>query len=115
MIGGMSRVVQDVPPFCLAAGTPLSVYDINRIGLRRRGFDSATRMRIREMYRMIYDSGLTIREGLKEVERLYGDDDAAREILSFASAAIRGLAPRAGRARQGAHCAGENAGDSEID
>jgi len=115
MIGGMSRVVQDVPPFCLAAGAPLSVYDINRIGLRRRGFDSVTRMRIREMYRIIYDSGLTMSEGLREVERLYGEEGAAREILSFAAAAIRGLAPRAGRAKRAADAADEKAGDSEVD
>ncbi|MCF0247927.1 MAG: acyl-ACP--UDP-N-acetylglucosamine O-acyltransferase, partial [Synergistes sp.] len=53
MVGGMSRVSQDIPPFALAAGIPVRVFDINRIGLRRRGFDSQTRAKIREMFRLI--------------------------------------------------------------
>lgn len=94
MIGGMSRVVQDVPPFCLAAGAPLRVYDINKIGLRRRGIDPDTRRHIREMYRIIYNSGRTVKEGLAEVERLYGDNGSARMILSFAADTIRGFTQR---------------------
>mgnify|MGYP003602626977 CR=1 FL=1 len=67
MVGGMSRVVQDVPPYCLAAGLPLRVYDINKIGLRRRGIELATRSVIREIYKVLYGSGLTFREALAEV------------------------------------------------
>lgn len=108
MIGGLSRITQDVPPYCLASGIPLRVYDINRVGLKRRGFDSPTRMRIRQMYRIIYNSGRTVREGLAEVGRLFGDDSAAKLILDFAAAATRGFAPRVKHGRQ-------KDGEKEID
>lgn len=94
MIGGLSRITQDVPPYCLAVGVPLRVYDINRIGLKRRGFDSETRKRIREMYRIIYNSGKTVKEGLNDIERLFKNDSVARLILDFASTARRGFTPR---------------------
>ncbi|WP_352401252.1 acyl-ACP--UDP-N-acetylglucosamine O-acyltransferase [Synergistes jonesii] len=94
MIGGMSRVTQDVPPYALAAGIPLRVYDINRVGLKRRGFDMKTRSKIREMYRIIYNLGLTNREGLARIGELYPEDAEAKMILDFAEASKRGLTPR---------------------
>lgn len=94
MIGGLSKVVRDVPPFCLANGVPLRVYDINRIGLRRRGFDSEARRQIRCMYKTIYSSKNTIKTGLEEVRKLYGDNSSAKMILDFAENSTRGLAPR---------------------
>lgn len=109
MIGGMSRVVQDVPPFCLASGVSAYVYDINRVGLRRRGIDSETRRLVREMYRIIYNSGRTVKEGLSEIERLHGDNFAARMILDFAAAATRGFAPRISQSWR------DKSGEKDID
>ncbi|MCR5336303.1 MAG: acyl-ACP--UDP-N-acetylglucosamine O-acyltransferase [Synergistes sp.] len=94
MVGGMSRVTQDVPPYTLAAGIPLRVYDINRVGLKRRSFDTKTRSKIREMYRIIYNSGLTVRDGLARVKELYPGDAEAGCILSFAELSKRGFTPR---------------------
>jgi len=94
MVGGMSRVVQDVPPYCLAAGLPLRVYDINKIGLRRRGIELATRSVIREIYKVLYGSGLTFREALAEVGKKFGDVPAAKLILDFAAESKRGFSPR---------------------
>lgn len=93
MIGGLSRITQDVPPYCLASGIPLRMYDINRVGLKRRGFDSQTRMQIRKMYNLVYHSGMTVREGLAEMERVFGDEAAAKLIIDFAAKATRGFVP----------------------
>ena len=37
MIGGMTRVDRDVPPFCLAEGHPGRLRGLNRIGIKRNG------------------------------------------------------------------------------
>ena len=37
MIGGMTRVDRDVPPFCLAEGHPGRLRGLNRIGIKRSG------------------------------------------------------------------------------
>ena len=37
MIGGMTRVDRDVPPFCLAEGHPGKLRGLNRIGIKRSG------------------------------------------------------------------------------
>ncbi|MDO4987745.1 MAG: acyl-ACP--UDP-N-acetylglucosamine O-acyltransferase [Synergistes sp.] len=94
MIGGLSRITQDVPPYALSAGIPLRVYDINRVGLRRRGFDTKRRQKIRGFYKLIYNSGLTVTNALKQLEADYGSDEDARLLLDFAAGCTRGLTPR---------------------
>lgn len=94
MVGGLSRITQDVPPYCLAAGVPLRVYDINKVGLRRRNFDAETRRRIREMYRLIYNSGMTQKAAVAELQARYPGDAQAELILSFIADSQRGLTPR---------------------
>lgn len=94
MIGGLSRVTQDVPPYCLAAGIPLRVFDINKVGLRRRGFESATRRKIRDMYKLIYNSSLPMKEALKRIDERYPGDAEAKMILDFAAQSTRGFTPR---------------------
>ena len=37
MIGGMTRVDRDVPPFCLAEGHPGKLRGLNKIGIKRSG------------------------------------------------------------------------------
>ena len=38
MVGGMTRVDRDVPPFCLAEGHPGRLRGLNRVGIKRSGF-----------------------------------------------------------------------------
>jgi len=38
MLGGASALVQDIPPFVIAAGNKAEPHGINVEGLRRRGF-----------------------------------------------------------------------------
>ena len=94
MIGGLSRITQDVPPYCLAAGIPLRVFDINKVGLRRRGFESSTRRKIRDMYKLIYNSSLPMKEALKKLAETYQGDAEAKMILDFAAESTRGFTPR---------------------
>ncbi len=37
MIGGMTRVTRDVPPFCLAEGSPGRLRGLNKVGIKRSG------------------------------------------------------------------------------
>ena len=37
MIGGMTRVTRDIPPFCLAEGSPGRLRGLNKVGIKRSG------------------------------------------------------------------------------
>jgi UDP-N-acetylglucosamine acyltransferase len=92
MLGGLSKIVKDVPPFTLIDGRPARVYGLNKVGLRRNGFDLAARLRIRALYERIYRSGLPVREAVTQLEA-EAQDEYGLEIVAFAKASRRGLMP----------------------
>ena len=47
-VGGGSRIPQDVPPYCRAAGNPPKLYGLNSVGLERRGFSVEVRKALKE-------------------------------------------------------------------
>lgn len=55
-VGGMTRMVQDVPPFMIVEGHKGSVRGVNQVGMERAGFDGASIERLREVYKQIYRS-----------------------------------------------------------
>lgn len=65
MVGGMSKVVQDVPPFVIADGNPAVVRSINRIGLERAGFAPNRFDAVKTAYRIFYRDGLNRTQALE--------------------------------------------------
>lgn len=57
-----SVILQDVPPYLMAAGNTASPYGINVEGLKRRGFTSDAITALKRAYRTIYKSGLMLEE-----------------------------------------------------
>jgi len=93
MVGAGFRVMKDVPPFALAGNHPLGFSGINAIGLRRRGFGEEAIAAIEEVYKLIYQSGYNIGDGVAQAEELYGDLPEAREIINFIRGSKRGIIP----------------------
>jgi UDP-N-acetylglucosamine acyltransferase len=69
MVGGMSRIERDVPPFMTVEGNPSRVRTINRIGLERAGLDAETIGGLKDALRTLYHRGLTLKEALAELEK----------------------------------------------
>lgn len=68
MVGGMSRVTRDIPPFMLAEGSPCKVMGINVVGLRRAGFSTETRTAIQTACRFLYYSGLNLSQAIEKIK-----------------------------------------------
>jgi len=68
MVGGYSKVVQDIPPFMLADGRPAKVLDLNVIGLRRSGVSARSRAALRQAYKMLYRSNMNMSQALETIE-----------------------------------------------
>jgi UDP-N-acetylglucosamine acyltransferase len=103
MVGGMTRVDRDVPPYCLVEGHPGRVRGLNRVGLRRRGLDQSNGgeelRQLQEIWTLIYRSDLVIAESLRQA-RQRPLMQAADHLCSFLEASIskgrRGPMPAAG-------------------
>jgi UDP-N-acetylglucosamine acyltransferase len=91
MIGGVSGVALDVPPFCIASGERAKLYGLNVVGLKRHGFSEERIADLRKAYRLLFREGLTLKSAMAAVEReLPGSADAA-ELLEFIGTTKRGI------------------------
>jgi UDP-N-acetylglucosamine acyltransferase len=96
MVGFASHVSQDVPPFMMVDGNPLTVHGINAEGLRRRGFSVQRMAAIKQAYRLLYRQGLTLEAALAamtEVPREHPEAEGDIALLrDFIAASQRGIA-----------------------
>jgi UDP-N-acetylglucosamine acyltransferase len=91
MVGGGSLVRKDVPPYVMAAREPLSYAGINRVGLRRAGFDRDLLHHIEDIYRILFVRGLSTRRAIATIEEEIQPSIYREEIITFVREAERGL------------------------
>jgi len=90
-IGGGFRIVQDVPPYILAAGNPLRYAGINRVGLERNGFKSAARTMIKRAYRIYFRSSLPRKTALEKIKAELPHTPEVEEIINFIESSARSI------------------------
>lgn len=62
MVGMSTSLTQDVPPFVMLSGNPAAAHGVNTEGLKRRGFTRQQIADIRNAYKLIYKSGMTLEQ-----------------------------------------------------
>ncbi len=90
MVGGCTKVVQDVPPFVLTDGATALVVGLNTVGLRRAGLDRQQILDLKAAYRLIYRKGLAFRETLVALEEQFSQG-VASEFAEFFQGGQRGF------------------------
>ena len=90
MIGGLARVVQDVPPYVLIDGTSGCVVGLNLVGLRRNGFTTEQVAELKRAYRTIYRRGLKWNEVIEILKTEFAEGPAAF-FHQFLSGGTRGF------------------------
>jgi UDP-N-acetylglucosamine acyltransferase len=93
MVGGMSKIRQDVPPFMLSdmQDGGLRVIGPNVVGLTRRGFGKDVIQALKEAFRFIYHSGLNRSQALERVENDVEPFDEVKELVAFYRDSKRGV------------------------
>jgi UDP-N-acetylglucosamine acyltransferase len=95
MVRGQTRLGLDVPPYCMAVATN-TVCGLNKIGLKRRGYDRARRRAIEEAYELFFWSGRNRMQALDALA--VGSNDDVKLFAGFIKDTKRGVcgAMRAG-------------------
>jgi UDP-N-acetylglucosamine acyltransferase len=91
MIGGGSRVSQDIAPFVKSAGSPPRNAGINAIGLERRGFARETREAIDRAYRIFFRDGDTVTKAVATIRRELPGIPEAEHFARFCETSVRGI------------------------
>ena len=89
MIGGKSKIVQDVLPFFITDGNPPRVRGVNSVGLRRSGFNEDERRALKDAYRILFRSTLPLQNALQTLDEL--NDEHVAHLVEFIRGSKRGF------------------------
>jgi UDP-N-acetylglucosamine acyltransferase len=89
MIGGMTRIQRDVPPFTIVEGTPARVRSLNLVGLERAGCTSEEIAILKKAFRTIYHSQKTLSQSLDDLN-LLADSERVQYLQRFLRLSIDG-------------------------
>lgn len=92
MVGGCSRVLQDIPPFMLAEGSPAAPRTINKVGMERNGVSEEAQVALRQAYKILHRAGLTISNALERIEKEVPALPEVQHFINFVRASERGVA-----------------------
>lgn len=91
IIGGCSKVVQDVPPFMLVDGNPGQTRTINKIGLERNGVSEEAQNALKQAFKILFRERLTMTNALAKIEAELPPLPEVQHLLQFARTSERGL------------------------
>jgi UDP-N-acetylglucosamine acyltransferase len=91
MIGGGSRISQDVAPYIKCAGSPPRLAGINTIGLERRGFSAETIQALQSAYRLLFRDGRPLSDAVAAIRAAYSGSPEVEHLARFAETSERGL------------------------
>jgi len=92
MVGGKSKIVQDVLPFFITDGNPPRVRGLNGVGLTRAGFSETQKRALKNAYRTLFKSGVPLSQIVNDLEKI--DDENVSHLVSFIRASKRGITRR---------------------
>jgi UDP-N-acetylglucosamine acyltransferase len=99
MVGGSVRVNQDALPFCLHGGLYIEPKGLNLVGLRRAGLSREHIAALRQAYKLLFNSHLSLKDALIRIETEI-QTEHAQHLVTFIRGSKRGIPrPRKGSAQ----------------
>jgi UDP-N-acetylglucosamine acyltransferase len=90
-LGGYTRILADALPFVKTVGLRPAVYGVNRIGLKRKGFDDHRVRVLQQSFRIFLRSGLNTSQALEKLEADFPGEADVRYLIDFVRSARRGV------------------------
>ncbi len=86
-----SRINKDVPPFVTVSEGKARPRGLNAEGLKRRGFDEARIRRLKDAYRLLYRSDLSLEEAVDQLTELAADSEDVARLKEFLQGCERSI------------------------
>ncbi|RKY32799.1 MAG: acyl-[acyl-carrier-protein]--UDP-N-acetylglucosamine O-acyltransferase [Candidatus Omnitrophota bacterium] len=91
IIGGCSKVVQDIPPFSTCDGHPARVYGLNLIGLKRQGTARESIKQLHRAFNILFHAGLSKKNSLEKIEKEMKPSQEVSYLINFVRKSERGV------------------------
>ena len=89
MVGGNSKLTQDVLPYMMTDGVPGTVHGLNIVGLRRGGFKREEIQALKKAYQVLFHTTQSLQASLAEIRNI--DVPVVQKLADFISASKRGF------------------------
>lgn len=101
MIGGLSRVNRDVPPFMLVKGDS-EMWSLNLVGLRRAGTSAAAKAQLKQAFKLLCQGGQPLLQAVAAITQACAPPTTElQQLVRFLATAERGLCTPHARRRRG--------------
>ena len=90
-IANNAAVTRDVPPYVMAVGQPAEPHSVNSEGLKRRGFTPEQILNIRRAYRLLYRSGLKLKDAMEQLEQAALTQAEIKPFVEFIKRSSRSI------------------------
>jgi UDP-N-acetylglucosamine acyltransferase len=91
IVAGLSATRMDLPPFATLDGRPAVVAGINKVGLKRRGFDLASRTRLKRAFKLLFFANLNYKQAIETIHAEIEPDPAITELVTFVQQSPKGI------------------------
>ncbi len=91
MVGAMSKIVMDVPPFSVCDGHPAKFCGVNSIGLRRAGYSSKRMLEIKKALKILLASGFKLSSAMSRLKSERQGNPDIEILIRFCEESARGV------------------------
>ncbi|MBC8325774.1 MAG: acyl-ACP--UDP-N-acetylglucosamine O-acyltransferase [Verrucomicrobia subdivision 3 bacterium] len=92
IIGGCSKVVQDIPPYMMADGNPATTRALNKEGLKRNEVSAESQAALKQAHRIIFRGDLTLANSIDKAIQEVETSREVEHLLNFLQSSQRGIA-----------------------
>lgn len=92
IIGGCSKVIQDVLPYTIYDGNPAVTRGLNIIGLNRAGVSNEVKKNLKQAFKILLKSGLSISHAIKRINDEVPSSKEISHLVEFMHLSKRGIA-----------------------
>lgn len=91
IVGGCSKIVQDIPPFSMCDGHPAKVFNINYVGLKRAKVPQETIGLLKSAFKILFRSNLSKTHALERIDKELKSSPELDHLKNFVKTSKRGI------------------------
>jgi len=91
MVGGLSGVSKDVPPYTIVVGERAKLHGLNLTGLKRHNFSPEAIREIKSAYKILFRSGFTTKKAIEKIHADGLNSPEVRHLINFIQNSKRGI------------------------
>lgn len=91
IVGGCSKVVQDIAPYSMCDGHPAKLYSLNLVGLRRAKFSAEAIKTLKRAFKILFFDDYPFNKAIELAKKQFSSSKEVDYLIQFISSSKRGI------------------------